>query len=240
MTLATMNHGIDVRHVLRSIRVPTLVLHRKDDRAISVIHSRDIAQRVPNATYIELSGADHAPWVGQSDLVVDEIRAFAEREPRMANADQVLATVVFLDRDESNRAGRPARTENDAWRHVASECIMQHKGRELEAGDARIVAVFHAPVSAVRCAQALVNVIGDLRIPVRAGVHTAECDAWQDALDERVARVGAAVARNAEEGEVIITSAVQGLVAGSELRLQWRGERILDGVSGRCGLFAAT
>ena len=171
ITLGRMNHGIDVRHVLPFINVPTLVMHRKGDRAVNIEHGRYLANHIANARYIELSGEDHAPWVGDTEAISNEIRNFAAGVPAVPPPDMALATILFADAvgfAEDARSGRNQESPVGDWRAIARNTLAQFRGREIDKDSRQFIAVFDGPSRAVRCAQALVSATKALNIPVRA------------------------------------------------------------------------
>ena len=206
--------------------VPTLVMHRKGDRAVNIEHGRYLANHIANARYIELSGEDHAPWVGDTEVICNEIRNFAAGVPAVPPPDMALATILFADAvgfAEDARSGRNQESPVGDWRAIARNTLAQFRGREIDKDSRQFIAVFDGPSRAVRCAQALVSATKALNIPVRASVHISEYDVWGDYLDANAARVGASVVASALPGEVIVTSTVTDLVAGSGLRFEPRG-----------------
>jgi pimeloyl-ACP methyl ester carboxylesterase/DNA-binding winged helix-turn-helix (wHTH) protein len=230
MALATMNYGIDVRHVLPLVRVPTLILHRREDRAVNVAHSRDIANRIRDAKYVELEGVDHAPWVGNTDAVCREIRSFVAAQPPARRSDRVFTTILFVEFGFDGFSGEGTFEIGSGWRSMVRSFVEGHNGRPMQADEGSYVAVFDGPGRGIRCAQALVEELVRLGIGVRAGIHASECDVWHDRLEESAVHVGAAVARCGRMGEVIVTCAAASLVAGSGLALVPYGERASEGL----------
>src|SRR3989449_10106380 len=176
-----MNADIDIRHILGTIRVPTLILHRSGGRTLSVEGARYMAERIPGARYVELRGDDHLPWVGDQDGILDQIEEFLTGVRRGPEPDHVLATVMFTDIVGSTE--RAARLGDRAWRdlledhHIAVRReLARFRGQELDTAGDGFFAVFDGPARAISCARAIVGAVGELDLEVRAGVHTGECE----------------------------------------------------------------
>jgi pimeloyl-ACP methyl ester carboxylesterase len=241
--LMKMNAEIDVRHVLPAVRVPTLILHRTGDRLINVEHSRYTSQRIPGATYIELPGNDHIPWVGDADAVLDEIEEFLTGVRQGVEADRVLATVLFTDIVDATR--RAAELGDRRWRDVLQAHhatvrgeLGRFRGREIDTAGDGFLASFDGPARAVRAGCSIAESVRRLGLEIRAGVHTGECEVIGDKLGGIAVHIGARVAALAQGGEVLVSSTVKDLVAGSGLRFEDRGVHALKGVPGEWHLFA--
>jgi pimeloyl-ACP methyl ester carboxylesterase len=241
--LIAMATELDVRAALSSIRVPTLVLHRRGDRAVRVEGARYLAEHIPSARLVLLEGDDHLPYVGDSEPILAEIERFLTGSLRETAPDRVLATVLFTDIADSTR--RVAETGDRAWRdllarfyaQVRSE-VARFRGRELDtAGDALLVA-FDGPARAIRCAQSLRASVRGLGLELRQGLHTGECEMMGDKLSGLALHIGARVAAEATAGEILVSSTVKDLVAGSELTFEERASRVLKGVPGEWRLYA--
>lgn len=242
--LLTMNAEIDVRHVLSAIRVPTLIVHNVGDQAVGVDHSRYMAERIAEAKYVELPGADHLPWVGNGDQIVDEIEEFLTGVRHGAEPDRVLATVMFTDIvDSTHRAAelgdRRWRDLLDAHHTVVREQIGRFRGREIDTAGDGFLAAFDGPARAVRSACAIAEGVRRLGLEVRAGLHTGECEVMGAKLGGIAVHIGARIAALAKGGEVLVSSTVRDLVAGSGLRFEDRGPQTLKGVPGEWHVFAA-
>jgi class 3 adenylate cyclase/alpha-beta hydrolase superfamily lysophospholipase len=242
--LILMNGLIDVRHVLPTIHVPTLVLHRVGDLDSRVDEGRYIASRIPGARFVELTGDDHFVSI-RSDEIVDEIEEFLTGVRRGPEPDRVLATVVFTDLVGSTE--RAAELGDRRWRGL----LDQHHAtvrRELErwsgvevdtAGDG-FLATFDGPARAVRCACAVRDAVQPLGLQIRAGVHTGEIELVGSKPAGIAVHTGARVAALAGAGEVLVSSTVKDLVAGSGIEFEERGEHELKGVPGTWRLYAVT
>ncbi|HYC59399.1 MAG TPA: alpha/beta fold hydrolase [Thermoanaerobaculia bacterium] len=210
LALTQMNAEIDVRQVLPSIRVPTLVIHRTGDRCLTVEEGRYVAGRIPGAKYVELPGADHLPFAGDQDAILTRIEEFLTGVSHAPEPDTVLATVLVL-------LGDVPVTKELEW----------FRGRAIETTSGRTIAIFDGPARAIRCAVAIVQ-----RAPVRAGLHTGECEvgAADGITFETCMRIAAAAAT----AEVLVSSTVKDLVAGSGIRFEERR------MSGEWRVFAVT
>jgi pimeloyl-ACP methyl ester carboxylesterase len=221
ISLARMNFAIDVRHVLPSIAVPTLVMHRAGDIAVSVEHSRHLSSLIPGARYLELPGRDHAMWASDSEILCEAFRVFIEEAAATADPDRVLLTMVVI-RFGPDRSCEPA----------LERLLAQHRGRRVTPPDGRgFVAAFDGPARAVRCAQALTAALLAEGIAAHAGVHTGECEIAGAALRGTAVLVAARIADAAAPGEVLVSSTVRDLVGGSGLVFSAGVERSFEGLS---------
>jgi class 3 adenylate cyclase len=243
MALLRMNMEIDARHVLPIIRVPTLILHRTGDRAVTVEHSRYMAAHIPGAKYVELDGADHLPWVGDVDLPLAEIAELLTGERRAPEPDRVLVTVLFTDIVAATE--HAAALGDRDWRQLLTrhhalvrQQLERFRGCEIDTAGDGFLASFDGPARAVRCAWAVSRAVKSLGIQIRAGLHTGECERIGDKLGGIGVHIGARVAALANADEVLVSSTVRDLVAGSGLRFRERGLQILRGVPGEWRLFA--
>jgi pimeloyl-ACP methyl ester carboxylesterase/DNA-binding winged helix-turn-helix (wHTH) protein len=241
VALTQLNFQVDVRHVLPSISVPTLVIHKTHDAAVRVEHGRYIARHIDNAKYVELPGQDHAPWLGSAKAVCDEIQAFTRWAPDVPRNDRVLATILFAD-----VANAPAEIGHGAWggpiaryRVIVDQQVEQHRGRRLEATGYALLAAFDGPARAVRCGLAIVDAVRNIGLQMRAGIHIGECDVVGDKLGGVAVRIGMRLAASAAPGEVLVSSTVRDVVAGSGLGFEERGVHVLDEVPGTWTLLAA-
>ena len=241
--LMRMNMDIDVRHVLPAIRVPTLILHSVDDQVVEIGAGRYLAEHIPGARLVELHGVDHVPWGCDSGLIVDEIEEFLTGARPVPESDRVLATVMFTDIVGATE--RAARVGDRGWHdlldshHALVRRELEHfRGREIDTAGDGFLATFDGPARAVRCACAISAGVRALGLEIRAGLHTGECERMGDKLGGIAVHIGARVAALAEAGEVLVSSTVKDLVAGSGLAFQDRGARTLKGVPGDWRLFA--
>ena len=233
--LFTMLTQTDVRHVLATIRVPTLVLHRVGDQPVRVGHGRFIAQHIPEAKYVELPGEDHMPMMGNVEPLLEEVREFLTGERAAPEIDRVLTTILFCDIVDSTT--RAAQMGDGAWKGLlerfyalASDKLKHHRGRLLDSAGDGLFAAFDGPARAVRCGAALAEAVQVLGVQLRVGVHTGECEVLGDKYSGIAVHLGARVAGAAEPGQVLVTSTVKDLVVGSGLRFEDLGARTLKGV----------
>ena len=243
LALGRMNSEIDIREVLPSIRVPTLILHRTGDLDMDVGGARYMASRIAGAKYIELPGDDHLPFVGNQEAILDEIEEFLTGARQHAELDRVLATVLFTDMVGSTE--RSAALGDKRWRdlleahnRVMREELDRFRGREIDTAGDGFFATFDGPARAVRCACAMRNELARLGIDIRAGLHTGECELVGDKVRGIAVHIGSRVASLARPGEVLVSSTVKDLVAGSGLEFEDRGVQTLRGVPGEWRLFA--
>ena len=215
VALTRMNAEIDIRDVLPSIRVPTLVLHRRGDRCMKVEEGRYLASRIPGATFVELSGDDHLPFVGDQDEILVQIERFLSHAHVRTGPERVLATVLTVTSD----AG-PADAEH--LRRVFAREVAWYRGRSVAADDEPLVAMFDGPGRAVQCGCSVAAVAQRSRIGVRAGVHIGECEPSEPRGP--IVEISRDLAAAAGPGEVIVSRMVVDLVPGlgPAVRRPWR------------------
>ena len=247
LALRRMNSEIDVRHVLPTIRVPTLVLQRAGDELTVVDEARYIAGRIPGAELVELPGDDHAYFV-DPELSVPEIERFLRGiwnrgEWDVIESDRVLATVLFTDIVEAT--AKLAELGDRRWRELIQQhhlLVRRHlarfSGREIDTAGDGFFASFDGPARAIRCACAITDAVHGLGIEVRVGLHTGECEVVDGKVGGIAVHIGARVAAQAAPGEVLVSSTVKDLVAGSGLAFADRGTHELKGVPGEWRLYA--
>jgi pimeloyl-ACP methyl ester carboxylesterase len=245
VALLRMNTQIDVREVLPTIRVPTLVIHRVDDRDVDVEEGRWIAAQIPGATFVELPGDEHLIWAGDVDAVVDEVEEFLTGSRPVHEADRVLATVLVTDVVGSTE--RAAELGDRPWRDVlerhldaARVELERFRGRLVDTAGDGFLATFDGPARAIRCAQAVARRARTLGLELRSGLHTGEVELHREAVRGIAVHLGARVAAVAEPGEIVVSSTVKDLVAGSGIEFEDRGEHALKGVPGAWRLYAVT
>jgi len=242
--LLRMNTAIDIRGVLPAIHVPTLVLHRTDDLEARVEEGRWIAGRIPGAKFIELPGADHLPWVGDQDAVLDEIEEFLTGVRPIRDADRVLATVLFTDIVGSTESA--ARLGDRGWRDLLAQHqaavrreLARWRGSEVDTAGDGFLATFDCPARAIRCALAVATDARTIGLEVRGGVHTGECELLGGKVTGIAVHTGARVASLANGGEILVSQTVKDLVSGSGIEFHERGEHEFKGVPGRWRVYAA-
>ncbi len=234
---------IDIRHVLPTIRVPTLILHRAEERAVPVEGARYMAEHIPGAKYVELPGIDHCPWVGDSDAILDEVQEFLTGVRPAPEPDRVLATVLFTDIVGSTQRAaelgdRRWRALLDSYYALARRELDRFRGREVKTMGDGFLATFDGPARGIRCACAVSDSAGQLGLAIRAGLHTGECEMMEDDVGGIAVHIGARVSAEAAAGEVLVSSTVKDLVAGSGLQFEDRGPHALKGIPEEWRLFA--
>jgi class 3 adenylate cyclase len=232
----------DVRDVLPSIRVPTLVLHRQNE-FVPVEHAQYLAEHIPGAQLVVLPGADHIPFYGDADGYADEIEEFLTGARHAPPSDRILTTVMFTDIVGSTE--RAAALGDAPWRElmaahdelVRSE-LERHRGREVKTMGDGFLATFDGPARGIRCARGIANQVGTLGIEVRAGLHTGECELIGDDIGGMAVNIGARIGALGDPNEVLVSSTVKDLVVGSGISFTDRGVHELKGVQGEWRLFA--
>jgi class 3 adenylate cyclase len=246
--LARMNRDIDIRHVLPAIRVPTLLLHGTEDRIVPIEAARWMADRIPGGARLVSIPASHMHFGRGTDAMNAEVRAFltelyeseswAESVP-----DRVLATVLFTDIVDSSQTA--AELGDRAWRALLEQHhalvrqrLMRFRGVEVDTAGDGFLASFDGPARAISCACAIVDGVRDLGLDVRAGLHTGECELVDGKVAGVAVHTGARVAALAAPGEVLVSSTVKDLVAGSGLAFRDQGSHQLKGLPGEWRVFA--
>ena len=232
----------DVRDVLAAIRVPTLVLHRSNDRIVPVQHGRYLAEHIPGARYVELPGSDHLWWL-DGDSLLYEIGSFLTGAPAAPEVDRVLATVMFTDIVGSTT--RAAELGDSRWRDLVEahdglvrSRLERHRGTEVKTLGDGFLATFDGPGRAIRCACDVRDAVRSLGLELRAGLHTGECEVSDRDISGIAVNIGARVGATAGAGEVLVSQTVKDLVAGSGLDFEDRGEHELKGVPGSWRLYS--
>jgi class 3 adenylate cyclase len=243
IALVRMLTQIDVRGVLPSIAVPTLIIHRDQDAVAPIEGARYMASQVPGARLVELVG-EHSPISGDSDAILDEIEEFVTGRRHEPASKRVLATVMFTDIVDST--SRAAALGDQRWtelleRHyqLVRQQLPRFGGHEVKTIGDGFLATFDGPARAVRCALATVDANREIGVTLRAGLHTGECERRGDDISGIAVHIGARVAAVAGPGEVLASRTVKDLVAGSGLRFIDRGTHGLKGVPDEWQLFAA-
>ncbi|MCU7551872.1 adenylate/guanylate cyclase domain-containing protein [Chitinophagaceae bacterium LB-8] len=243
LSLARMNTEIDIRNILPSIHVPTLVIHRKGDLDANIEEARYIAGKIPGSRLVECEGDDHIPWVGKTDPILDEIEVFLTGTLNQSDLERVLTTVLFTDVVGSTR--KALELGDARWHHLLeSHNVMIRKelarfrGREIKTTGDGFFATFDGPARGIRCACAIANAVRQLGIEVRLGLHTGECEIVGDDLGGIAVHTGARVMSHADAGEVLVSATVKDLVAGSGIQFENKGKHELKGVPGEWELYA--
>jgi len=243
--LMRMNSQIDISDILPAVRVPTLVIHRTGDKTVSMEGGRDMAAKIPGARLVELPGIDHLFYVGENaDEISDAIEEFLTGSRAPVAVDRVLATVLFTDIVGSTE--KAATLGDQRWRDLLDNHhatirrnLARFRGHEVKTTGDGFLATFDGPARGVRCTCAIAEEIRPLGIEVRAGLHTGECEMIGNDVGGIAVHIGARVAALAGASEVLVSSTVKDLVAGSGLRFGDRGCQSLKGIPGEWRIFAA-
>jgi class 3 adenylate cyclase len=241
IALLDLYREIDARPALPAIDVPALVLHRRDDRVVHFDHGTYLAERIPEATLVELEGADHVFFADQ-DKILDEVEEFLVGS-RASEPERALATVLFTDivgstekaGELGDRGWRQLLERHDA---IVRRQLALHRGREVKTMGDGFLATFDGPARAIRCAAALQGEVASLGVEVRAGIHTGEVELIGDDVGGMAVNIGARIGALAGAGEVLVSSTVRELVVGSGLEFDDRGVERLKGAPGEWRLFA--
>lgn len=235
---------VDVRAILPTINVPTLVLHRRGDRVVNWRAGRELASQIPDARYVELPGVDHLPWAGDPEAVLGEVEEFLTGTRSVPETDRVLATVMFTDLVGSTE--RAAEIGDARWRDLLAEhqarvrrAFARFHGHEVKTLGDGFLATFDGPARAIRCAHTIASDVRSLGLEARIGLHTGEVELVRRDIGGIAVHIAARVADLAGAGEVLVSSTTKELVAGSGLRFVERGTRRLKGISDEWRLFAA-
>jgi pimeloyl-ACP methyl ester carboxylesterase len=234
---------VDVRHVLAAIHVPALVIHRRDDRWIRVGHGRFLAEHIPGAKYVELDGSEHHFFQGDSARLLEEIVQFVSGRRPHPDIDRVLATVLFTDivgsTSQAAKLGdRDWRDVLDAHDGVVRRELERFRGREVKMTGDGALATFDGPARAIRCACSIRNELHQLGIEIRAGLHTGEVELRGADVAGIGVHIAARVRELAKPGEILVSSTVKDLVAGSGIVFANRGIQVLRGVPDEWQLLA--
>jgi class 3 adenylate cyclase len=234
----------DVREILPSVRVPTLVLHRAGDRYIRVDHGRYLAERIPGAHLVELPGEDHYPFYGDMESVVAEVRSFLATLPEPSEVDRMLATILVTDIVGSTHVA--AELGDRRWRELLDRHdetvrteLDRFRGRLIRSTGDGVLAMFDGAARAVRCAAAIRDALRPQGIDIRAGLHTGEVELRESGPDGIAVHIAARVGELAEGGEVLVSQTVTDLTVGADLAFEPRGAHAFKGVPGDWQTYAA-
>jgi class 3 adenylate cyclase len=246
LTLLRANYEIDVRHILPSIHAPTLIMHRVGDHLVPVAAGRYLAEHIPGARYVELPGEDHMIQALDEevlDQLLDEIEEFVTGTRQRPEPDRVLATLMFTDVVSSTE--RAVQLGDRQWRDKLRDFyatvrkeIAAFRGRDVNTTGDGLLATFDGPARAIRCAISIRERVRPLDLRVRTGLHTGECEIIGDDVGGIAVHIAARVQAAASPDEVLVSSTVKDLVAGSRLRFAERGTHRLKGVPDEWRLFA--
>ena len=236
---------IDVRAILPTISVPTLVLHRRGDRVVNWRAAKWMAEQIEGARYCELPGQDHFPWVGDMEAAADEIEEFVTGTRHVQEPERVLSTVLFTDivgsteraSEVGDRAWRKVLDDHDA---VVAKMLERYRGKAVKSTGDGLLALFDGPARAIRFAMELPSALTPLGIEIRTGLHTGEVELRGDDVSGIAVHLAARVQAAANPGEVLVSRTVTDLVAGSGIQFADRGEHELKGIPGTWLLLAVT
>lgn len=241
--LALMNDQIDIRDILGSVAVPTLIVHRTGDRSTPIEGARYMAERMPDAVLVELGGEDHLPWTDDSESILSELEEFVTGTRPEREVTRVLSTVLFTDIVDSTV--QAVEMGDHGWRRLLDQhdalCrkqIEHHRGRLIKTTGDGILATFDGPARAIRCGQAIALGARDLEIEIRAGLHTGEIELRDDDIGGVAVHFASRVMGFAGSSEVVVSRTVKDLVAGSGLAFTSLGEQSLKGIPGTWELFS--
>jgi class 3 adenylate cyclase len=244
MAMMKMVYDVDLRDILPMIRVPTLVIHRRDAQRIPVESGRYLAEHIPGARLVEIPGIDNFMWAGEQEQIVDQIEEFITGVRPTSVPDRVLATVLFTDIVASTE--RAAEVGDRRWRDLLDAHnaavranIERARGRVVDTTGDGFLATFDGPARAVACARDIARDVHRLGIEVRSGLHTGEVELSGDDIRGIAVHIAARIMALAGAGEVLVSSTVRDLVVGSDLRFEERGTHTLRGVPGEWRVFAA-
>jgi class 3 adenylate cyclase len=242
--LAKIFTPLDVRQALPHIQAPTLVLHRTGDRISNLAQGRAVAEAIDGAMFVELPGDDHIPFLGNSDVLVDEVEEFLTGVRPMHETDRVLATVLFTDIVGSTERASMMGDKN--WRGLLQQHhaivrkeLQRFRGHEVDTAGDGFLATFDGPARGIRCADSIRESLRGIGLEIRAGLHTGEVEIMGEGIGGIAVHIGARVAATAGPGEILVSSTVKDLVAGSGLTFEDRGSHRFKGVSDEWRLYAA-
>jgi class 3 adenylate cyclase len=237
-----MSRTVDVRSMLPRIAVPTLVMHRTGDRVVEVENGRYLAERIPDARWVELAGEDFILWAGDMDTIADEMEEFLTGRRIGSEATRIVATVMFTDVVGSTaRAGALGdRAWSDLLRAHDSRLraeLHRFGGHEIDTAGDGFFASFASPTAAIRCAQAVQATVREIGVEVRIGLHTGECEVAGEKLRGVAVHIGSRVAGKAHAGEVVVSQTVKDIATGTGFVFEDAGEHELKGIPDRWHLY---
>jgi hypothetical protein len=223
-----MNTLIDVRHVLPTIRVPTLVMHRVNDQDANIEEGRYLAARIPGAKFIELPGSDHVIYAGDQESVLAPVESFLKDLERPRELDTVLATALWVG---------PAGESSPRLRAIASREAVWFKGRIAAGEENGFLAIFDGPARAIRCACAVARGAAQAGIPVRAALHTGLCEINGDRISGAAPETSRRLAASTAVGDIVVSSSTHDLVSGSGITFRKQDQSQHEEISGVAQLF---
>ena len=242
VALGKMNSQMDIRKILSTVRVPTLILHRSGDKEVNIEEGYYIRDRILGAKFVELQGDDHFPIVGDTDSIIDEVEEFVTGIRPVKVHDRILATVVFTDIVGSTEmieemGDKKWKDLLQDHRQLIRESLKEYRGNEIETIGDGFMATFDGPARAINCANSILKSMEQIGIKLRIGIHTGECEILEDGIAGIAVHVAARVASKSKAGEVVVSRTVKDLVAGSGIEFEDRGYHSLKGFDERWQLY---
>ncbi len=235
LALSHMNANIDIRNLLPSIQVSTLLIHATGDRTLNVRASRYMAERIPNAKLVELDSEDHVPFGDSADEIVAEVQEFLTGTHAAGPADRVVTTLMFTDIVDSTK--RAAELGDTRWRDLlnAHHAAVRHefavyRGKEIKSTGDGFHAIFDGPARAIQCGCAIHRAVKPMGLDLRIGLHTGECEIRGDSIEGLAVHLAARIAGFAHAGQVVVSQTVKDLVSGSGLKFEDLGVQSLKGI----------
>jgi pimeloyl-ACP methyl ester carboxylesterase/DNA-binding winged helix-turn-helix (wHTH) protein len=227
VALTRMNAAIDIRHILPTVRVPALVMHRTGDHLLKVEEGRYVASLIPGARFVELPGQDHLPFVGDQTMMLDTIERFLSGSRTPVESHRMLATILCA----ASHAGESRSVPLDRLQGIVAAEAARFGGTAVQQAGQQVFAVFDGPARAIRCACAINDAAQKASFPLSLGLHTGECDLATGAARGLVADIGARISALGRTGDVLVSRTVVDLVAGSGLSFADRGShKLADGL----------
>jgi pimeloyl-ACP methyl ester carboxylesterase len=241
--LSDLNFELDMRPLLRSVNVPTLVLHRKGDRWFKVPEAEYLAEHIPEAKLIILPGDDHIIWWGDQERAIGEIQEFLTGTRESASTERVLLTVLVTDIVGSTE--KVTQMGDRKWKDILQlhDTVVRRElknfdGQEINTTGDGFVLAFTGPTRAIQCTRAIRQAVGGLGLTIRAGLHTGECERRGKDLSGIAVHVASRIVSQASRDEILVSNTIKDLVVGSGLKFTERGGHILKGLPGSWSLFA--
>lgn len=242
VALAKMNSQMDIRDILSTVRVPTLILHRSGDEEVNIEEGYYIRDRIADSKFVELQGNDHFPIVGDSDSIIDEVEEFVTGIRPVKGHDRILATVMFTDIVGSTEMIEEMGDKK--WKELLHEHrqlirnnLIEYRGNEIETIGDGFMATFDGPARAIHCSSSILKSMEQIEINLRVGIHTGECEILDDGIAGIAVHVAARVVSTSSAGEVVVSRTVKDLVAGSGIEFEDRGFHSLKGLDERWQLY---
>ncbi|NKB50643.1 MAG: alpha/beta fold hydrolase [Rhizobiaceae bacterium] len=243
VALLKMNTQVDIRNILPTIHVPTLIMHRTGDQDVNVEEGRWMAKQIPNAKFVEFPGDDHLPWVGDQDIIIETMREFLHARKSEPPAQRALATILFTDIVGSTERAR--NMGDQAWRSlldahdkICADTVAEFEGRLVKTTGDGALATFSGPGRGIESSQKVIQQCSALGLNIRAGLHTGECEIRDDEIAGVAVHLAARVSASAGSGELLVSRTVRDLVAGSNHTFEFRGEYSFKGFDEKWSIYS--